>query len=78
MRYFTNVKEMLHAHNNNEQSHNLIGHGNRAKKINLTVSCREVTLPGHKTPQDSCMCWSISSHIPRPPLGVLKGGLVRD
>ena len=49
MRYFTNVKEMLHAHNNNEQSHNLIGHGNRAKKINLTVSCREVTLPGHKT-----------------------------
>ena len=25
------------------------GHGNRAKKINLTVSCREVTLPGHKT-----------------------------
>lgn len=43
------MKEMLHAHYNTEQSHNLIGHGNRAKKINLTVSCREVTLPGHKT-----------------------------
>ena len=43
------MKEMLHAHYNTERSRNLIGYGSRAKKINLTVSCREVTLPGHKT-----------------------------